>query len=138
MALLFGSEKTGLSNEELSFCHLAVQIPTAPDCPSMNLGQAVAVCCYELKRGAAPAARAKPAVPEAAPLGEIEQFRAELEEVLRAAGHFPWGHRASDSAKLRRLLLRLRFSRNDLTAMRGMIAQIRWKQMQKANTDEHR
>ncbi len=49
-ALLFGSEKTGLSNEAMSFCHALVQIPTAPQCPSMNLAQAVAVCCYELAR----------------------------------------------------------------------------------------
>jgi len=49
-ALLFGSEKTGLSNEHLSFCHVLVRIPTTPDCPSMNLGQAVAVCCYQLCR----------------------------------------------------------------------------------------
>jgi tRNA C32,U32 (ribose-2'-O)-methylase TrmJ len=72
-ALLFGSEKTGLSNEHLSYCHALVRIPTAPDCPSMNLGQAVAVCCYELARlgglsrpggfaraGAAPGRRGKP------------------------------------------------------------------------------
>ena len=49
-ALLFGSEKTGLSNEDMSHCHALVRIPTTPDCPSMNLGQAVAVCAYELAR----------------------------------------------------------------------------------------
>ena len=49
-ALLFGSEKTGLSNEDMSHCHALVRIPTTPDCPSMNLGQAVAVCAYELTR----------------------------------------------------------------------------------------
>src|SRR5574337_1445034 len=49
-AILFGSEKTGLANEHLSYCHALVRIPTAPDCSSMNLGQAVAVCAYELAR----------------------------------------------------------------------------------------
>ena len=49
-ALLFGSEKTGLSNEDMSHCHALVRIPTTLDCPSMNLGQAVAVCAYELVR----------------------------------------------------------------------------------------
>ena len=57
VALLFGSEKTGLSNEELSFCHLLLTIPMYPHAearhPSMNLGQAVAVCLYELARGGA-------------------------------------------------------------------------------------
>ncbi|HTV56527.1 MAG TPA: TrmH family RNA methyltransferase [Terriglobia bacterium] len=51
-ALLFGSEKTGLTNEQLSYCHALVRIPTAARCPSMNLGQAVAVFCFELARTA--------------------------------------------------------------------------------------
>jgi len=50
VAVLFGSEKTGLSNEDMSYCHILVRIPTSADCPSMNLGQAVAVCAYELAR----------------------------------------------------------------------------------------
>ena len=49
-ALLFGSEKFGLSNDEMSYCHALIRIPTVPDTPSMNLGQAVAVCLYELVR----------------------------------------------------------------------------------------
>ncbi len=48
VALVFGPEKHGLTREDLSFCHLLVEIPTAPGQPSMNLGQAVAVCLYEL------------------------------------------------------------------------------------------
>lgn len=48
VALVFGPEKRGLTREDLSYCHLLVEIPTAPRQPSMNLGQAVAVCLYEL------------------------------------------------------------------------------------------
>ncbi len=51
VALLFGSEKFGLSNDDLSYCHTLIRIPTDPRTPSMNLGQAVAVCLYELNRG---------------------------------------------------------------------------------------
>lgn len=125
VALLFGPEKTGLTNEHLSFCHLLVRIPTAPDCPSMNLAQAVAVCCYEWRR--APAAPRPRAHATAAPVGEIEQLRLELEEVLRAAGYFPSPARPSDSRKLRQLLLRLNPGSRDLDALRGMVAQLRWK-----------
>src|SRR4051794_9733560 len=50
VALLFGSEKFGLSNEDLSFCHWALRIPTREEHGSMNLGQAVAICLYELSR----------------------------------------------------------------------------------------
>ncbi|MGC9158054.1 MAG: RNA methyltransferase [Terracidiphilus sp.] len=48
IALVFGPEKHGLTREDLSYCHLLVEIPTDPRQPSMNLGQAVAVCLYEL------------------------------------------------------------------------------------------
>ena len=51
VALLFGSEKFGLSNEDLSHCHWLMRIPTRDEHISMNLGQAVAVCLYELVRG---------------------------------------------------------------------------------------
>src|SRR5215469_1389273 len=50
VALLFGSEKWGLSNESLSYCHWLLRIPTREEHRSMNLGQAVAVCLYELGR----------------------------------------------------------------------------------------
>jgi tRNA/rRNA methyltransferase len=50
LALLFGSEKTGLPNEVLSRCRAAIRIPTKPSCPSMNVSQAVAVLAYELTR----------------------------------------------------------------------------------------
>ncbi len=124
-ALLFGPEKTGLTNEHLSFCHLLVQIPTAAASPSMNLAQAVAVCCYELSRtpASAQARRAR----ERAAAGQVEQLRGELEEVLRAAGFYPSTARLSDTQKLRRLLLRLNLGDRDLTTLRGMVAQLRWK-----------
>src|SRR5579863_2769066 len=50
VALLFGSENRGLSNEDLSYCHWLLRIPTREEHRSMNLGQAVAVCLYEVKR----------------------------------------------------------------------------------------
>src|SRR3984885_7650089 len=52
VAILFGSEKVGLSNEDLSHCHWLMRIPTCEANISMNLGQAVAVCLYELVRDA--------------------------------------------------------------------------------------
>jgi tRNA/rRNA methyltransferase len=55
VALVFGPEKRGLTREDLSYCHLLVEIPTDPHQPSMNLGQAVAVCLYELACRGVPA-----------------------------------------------------------------------------------
>src|SRR6266481_3773741 len=59
VALLFGSERYGLSNQELSHCHWVMRIPTREEHGSMNLGQAVAVCLYELVRGKKKTAPAK-------------------------------------------------------------------------------
>jgi tRNA/rRNA methyltransferase len=58
VALVFGPEKHGLTREDLSWCHLLVEIPTDPRQPSINLGQAVAVCLYELASLAFPASNA--------------------------------------------------------------------------------
>jgi TrmH family RNA methyltransferase len=49
ISIVFGSEKYGLSNEDLGHCHVIVKIPTVPDCPSMNLAQAVAVVAHTLR-----------------------------------------------------------------------------------------
>jgi len=125
VAILFGSEKTGLSNAELSHCHLVLRIPTSPECPSMNLGQAVAVCCYELSRGLVPAPgapRARAAAAEA-----VEKLREELQHVLAQAGYVSDPARPSDAPKLRRLLLRLQIGARDVATLRGMVAQLRWK-----------
>src|SRR5262249_44181117 len=65
VALLFGSEKFGLSNEDLSYCHWLLRIPTREEHGSMNLGQSVAVCLYEIIRNPA-AASAKPEARKAA------------------------------------------------------------------------
>src|SRR6202795_5030899 len=88
VALLFGSEKTGLSNEDLSHCHWLLRIPTRAEHRSMNLGQAVAVCLYELVRDAKAAAKFKQAL-EKSPLataGEVERFTAVLTEPLTPTG----------------------------------------------------
>ncbi|MGH9519377.1 MAG: RNA methyltransferase, partial [Terriglobales bacterium] len=78
VALVFGSEKTGLSVDDISHCHRLARLPTRPQAPSMNLGQAVAVCCFDLGRRAASSAQAPispPAVPLSAP---------KLERILEA------------------------------------------------------
>src|SRR6267142_1639500 len=63
VALLFGSEKRGLSNEDLSHCHWLMRIPTREQHRSMNLGQAVAICLYELVRDGKVAAKPEKHIP---------------------------------------------------------------------------
>jgi TrmH family RNA methyltransferase len=133
-ALLFGSEKTGLSNAHLSFCHLLVRIPTTAGCSSMNLGQAVAVCCYELSRAAGfphaeRAARARASSP--ADLQSIEHVLARAATVLDQAGYFTPTGRNAQLLKLRRLILGLGLSSFDVRVIGGILAQLEWRMKKK-------
>jgi len=125
VALLFGSEKVGLSNDDLSHCHWLMHIPTREAHPSMNLGQAVAVCLYELIRGGRVASVA--AKPKSARAIELERLTEILVETLRDSGYL--GKNASDAtrAKIRRLVRRLKLDGADAELLLGMLRQMRWK-----------
>lgn len=125
-ALLFGSEKFGLSNEHLSFCHWLVRIPTREEHRSMNLGQAVAVCLYELARNPRPARQA-PLKKKAAAQGELERLERLLLEALSESGYLKELTSASMIRKIRRALLRLEFSAADAELWQGMLRQMLWK-----------
>ena len=77
-ALLFGCEKFGLSNDDLSYCHYLVHIPTRAEHDSMNLGQAVALCLYELARAPMAARQLPGAVEQTAYLGEHWRCRVRM------------------------------------------------------------
>src|SRR5262249_52903533 len=79
VALVFGSEKYGLSNEDLSHCHWLMRIPAREEHGSMNLGQAVAVCLYEMVRSSE-AAKARPEVRRRADTEDLERLTILLEE----------------------------------------------------------
>ncbi|MGH9469471.1 MAG: RNA methyltransferase [Terriglobia bacterium] len=136
-ALLFGSEKTGLSNENLSYCHVLVRIPTTRECPSMNLGQAVAVCCYELgkrKRAAARsdgesasvAARGATLSPPAT-IQSLEHVFGRAVRVLDGAGYLKPNSREAVIVRLRRMFMERGFSSHDAKILGGILAQIEWK-----------
>jgi tRNA/rRNA methyltransferase len=125
VALLFGSEKRGLSNQDISYCHWLMRIPTRAEHPSMNLGQAVAVCLYELSREEP---QNKPGGPlQTASAGEIERFTALLFQALQASGYVKARTAASSKEKLRRLALRLQLPARDAETWLGILRQINWK-----------
>jgi len=130
VAVLFGSEKTGLSNQEMSFCHALVRIPTTARCPSMNLGQAVAVCAYELARAGAISVR-PPATSvhhsDPANLQSVGHVFARAARVLDAVGYLKPRSRDATLIKLHRLLLGLGLTNNDVKILGGVLAQIEWK-----------
>lgn len=126
VALLFGSEKFGLSNEDLSHCQWITRIPTREEHGSMNLGQAVAICLYELRRDAA-AARVAFEPREPAPAEEQERLTGVLLNVLARSGYVQDRSASSAELKTRRLVRRLRLSASDVDVWTGMFRQVLWK-----------
>jgi TrmH family RNA methyltransferase len=126
VALLFGSEKFGLSNDDLSHCHWLMRIPTREEHGSMNLGQAVAVCLYEIARQPATArvavARQNPADTES-----LERLTLRLEEVLALSGYVHGEGGGSVRLKIRRLIRRMKLDAHDAEVWLGILRQIRWK-----------
>jgi TrmH family RNA methyltransferase len=125
VALLFGSEKVGLSNEDLSHCHWLMRIPTGEEHRSMNLGQAVAICLYELAR---PSRAGRPTEKhEPATAGDLERIATMLLEALRASGSLKTRSAALTQEKIRRLFRRHDLSARDAELWLGMLRQIVWK-----------
>jgi tRNA/rRNA methyltransferase len=125
-AILFGSEKFGLSNDDLSHCHWLTRIPTREAHHSMNLGQAVAVCLYELIRREDEESR-QPAAARPASSGEVERIAARAVECLRDAGYIQELTAESTETKIRRLFHRTNILETDARVWLGMFRQILWK-----------
>jgi tRNA/rRNA methyltransferase len=126
VAILFGSEKTGLSAEEMSYCHRLLTVPMHRGGVSMNLGQAVAVCLYEFFRDAA-SPRTLPEATETASSAQIARVEAVLRDVLVSSDYdrrFP-GNVGDDA--LRRLVRRLGMPGEDAEIWLGMLRQMLWK-----------
>jgi TrmH family RNA methyltransferase len=126
VALLFGSEKYGLSNDDLSHCHWLMRIPTVDQKLSMNLGQAVALCLYELARDPASEAM-RPERIKPASSAENEQITAMLLDALARSGYVNPVTAASTEDKVRRLVRRLNLAARDAPVLMGMLRQVLWK-----------
>jgi tRNA/rRNA methyltransferase len=126
VALLFGSEKFGLSNEDISHCHWLLRIPSRDEHRSMNLGQAVAVCLYELIRDSR-AAIPKSKGPPPAATDQVELFTSLLYEAMERSGYVNPRTASSAKLKLRHLVKRLSLSGKDTFVWLGILRQILWK-----------
>lgn len=135
VALLFGTEKTGLSNDDLSHCHWLMHIPTREQHLSMNLGQAVAVCLYELVRDSGKAVPAKKTDQEKrASAGDVERISTVLLEALHISGYVNPISVASTEERVRRMARRLNLSADDAQLWLGMYRQMLWKVKQGEKT----
>jgi tRNA/rRNA methyltransferase len=129
VALLFGSEKTGLSNDAMSHCNWLMTIPMHPSPglrhASMNLGQAAAVCLYELVRQAEP-----PAPGESQPAAQAEDLERVthlLAEMLTSIGYARRRPAAADPTAVRRMVRRLHLNQSDARRWLGILRQLLWK-----------
>ena len=125
VALLFGSEKWGLSNDALSHCHWVLHIPTRKEHQSMNLGQAVAVCLYELVRARSLLASKEKS--KAATAGTMERITQTLLAALHESEYInPKTGRLAEE-KLRRMIRRMNVEAADAEVLMGMLHKISWK-----------
>jgi TrmH family RNA methyltransferase len=131
IALLFGSEKTGLSNDELSHCHWLMTIPmhATPGMrhASMNLGQAVAVCLYELIRDEKLSIAVEGEFSIPAQAADLERLTAILADTLSATGYERHRPSFADPPALRRMIRRLNLSQSDARRWIGILRRLLWK-----------
>ena len=151
VALVFGPEKRGLTREDLALCHMLVEIPTDPRQPSMNLGQAVAVCLYELATrltpqsidlgapgpshsgtgestandAGSPPQSCKSAAPVAA--RDLDLLAEVVAETMQAANYSPAAMQKANSHDLHLLLRRLKLERRDARRILGLFRRVLWR-----------
>lgn len=121
VALVFGNETFGLSNEELARCQLPVMIPANPEYSSLNLGAAVQLMCYEVRMALIEPGEAPAGLGEAATVDEIEQMMGHFESALTASGFFNPANPKRLLPRLRRMFGRIRLERDEVNILRGML-----------------
>ena len=127
IALVFGREHSGLTNEEIQHCNQMVCIPANPKFSSLNLASAIQILCYEIyaRLGETePSTRAPGAHDLPAPNAEVEGFIQHLERTLNACGYLDPDQPGLIMQRLRRLYLRSELTRNEINILRGMLTAI--------------
>jgi TrmH family RNA methyltransferase len=146
VAVVFGPEKHGLTREDLSVCHVLVEIPTDPRQPSMNLGQAVAVCLYELttERGGTSTigdglAMANGTTTSGTPATarDLELLADVVAKTMAAANYSPSAMRSANRRDLHLTLRRLALTRQDTKRILGLFRRILWRLERRAGKDSH-
>ncbi len=127
VALVFGTETSGLTNEEVERCSMPVSIPANPAFSSLNLGSAVQLLCYELRMAAlSPTPPAEP-LPDLATFEEVEGFHRHLERAMTASGFYDPANPKRLLQRLRRLFGRIRLEKEEVNILRGIVAALERK-----------
>jgi tRNA/rRNA methyltransferase len=120
VALVFGGEISGLSNEEIIKCQMLVHIPANPEYDSLNLAAAVQVMCYELRLALENPAP-EPSGFEAASFEEVELFYRHLEKIMVSTGYLNPDQPKRLMERLRRLFARARLEKEEVNILRGVL-----------------
>jgi TrmH family RNA methyltransferase len=124
LAVVFGPEASGLTDQELALCHVRVHIPADPEHPSLNLAQAVLVLAYELRVAGIPVPEAESAPRAAA--GDVETTLDDLREALVGIGYLNPANPGAILAELRALITRAGPTPREVSLLRGLARQVRW------------
>ncbi|WP_298136813.1 RNA methyltransferase [Acidiferrobacter sp.] len=126
VGILFGAERTGLTNEEVDYAHVLVQIPVDPGFASLNLAAAVQILCYEIRCAVQEPAPGPGPEPEhrPAPQEALNGFLQHLERVITAIGFLNPHHPRKLMRRLTRLFRRARPDDNELQILRGILSAI--------------
>jgi tRNA/rRNA methyltransferase len=130
VALVFGPEPHGLSNEEIGHCHGMIHIPVDPECPALNLAQAVTICCYQLRKAWSDdvnAMRQEPAPgPAVAPHADLERMFEHLRESFQAVGFLFGDRQESLMHAMRQLIGRALPTPQEVRMLHGLARQLLW------------
>ncbi|MCC4117808.1 RNA methyltransferase [Aromatoleum toluclasticum] len=127
VALVFGNETSGLTNEEVGLCSTPVTIPANPAFSSLNLGAAVQLLCYELRMAALdPVPPAEP-LPDLAAFEDIEGFHRHLERAMTVSGFYNPANPKRLLQRVRRLFGRIRLEKEEVNILRGIISALERK-----------
>jgi TrmH family RNA methyltransferase len=124
LAVVFGTESSGLTSLDLGLCHALVHVPTDPAQPSLNLAQAVLLLAYELRLSAG--VEEPPVDREPAAAGEVEQALQHLRSALLEIGYLDPYNPDHILVELRRLVARAAPTARELTLLRGLARQMSW------------
>lgn len=122
VALVFGNETFGLSNDELALCHTPVMIPANPDYASLNLAAAVQLLCYELRLAVLAPEPPPQTVLEAAAHEDIERLMQHFERAMTASGFLDPARPRRLMPRLRRLFARAGLEQEEVNILRGMLS----------------
>jgi TrmH family RNA methyltransferase len=128
IAILFGQERAGLTNDEIQRCHQLVHVDTDPDFGSLNLSQAVQLMAYELRMAVIGGAGTVLAPSDWVPVDarQMEMFFVHLEQTLLDIGFMNPEQPKRLMARMRRLFNRARPDQNEMNILRGILAASQW------------